>query len=257
MKNDKAQKTKKFNELQLLEFSNVVSMEVCRYLVNGKMTPNQLQKRLVENKNLVQEVARDMMQKYFALISGEAMKAKELLEKFFLEVFNFKINLSKAVFPQQEGFSVYMAVPPQFRGKEDMVIETGAKKFSVDFYRYKNSIALNINRDLEQKRLNGLYIFAHRGGDEPDTEHLGKSYDDSMSIKMIFANPLEYLFMTLFHKWINGKFMDAKGWTRTSSLWSDGSLVSGGWSPSGDGLRLDRGSRGNRSSGRGPRQLIL
>ncbi|OIO29126.1 hypothetical protein COX93_00580 [Candidatus Nomurabacteria bacterium CG_4_10_14_0_2_um_filter_30_12] len=257
MKNGRAQKTKKFNELQLLEFSNAVSMEVCRYLVNGEITSIQLQKKLIEKKNLVQEVARDISQKYFVLISEDVMKAKELLTKFFLEVFNFRINLSKAVFPEKEGFSVYMLVPPQFRGKEDMVIETGAKKFGVDFYKYQNPIASNIDRVLEQKRPNGLYVFAHRGGDEPDAEHLGKSYDDAMSVQMIFANPLEYLLLTLFHKWLNGKFMDVKGWTRTSSLWSGGVLVNGCWRSSDGKLRLGSGDHDNRGSGGGPRQLIL
>lgn len=254
---DKAQKFPKPNELQLLEFSSTVSLEVCRYLVNGGMTSDQLQKKFIGNKTLTQKVARDMAHKYFALISEDVMKARELLTRFFLEVFNFKINLSKAVFPQKEGFPAYMAVPPQFRWKEDEVAETGTKKFGVGLYKYQNPIASNINRELEQKRPSGLYVFAHRGGDEPDAEHLGNSYDDAMAVQMIFANPLEYSLMTLFHKWLHDKFMDVKGWTRTSSLWSDGSLVCGCWNPADGKLRLGDGRRDYLRSGRGPRQLIL
>jgi len=63
--------------------------------------------------------------------------------------------------------------------------------------------------------------------------------------------------LTLFHKWLNGKFMDVKGWTRTSSLWSAGGLVGGYWDSSNGLLGLYYGSRGDRGSGGGPRQLIL
>lgn len=124
-------------------------------------------------------------------------------------------------------------------------------------YAYRSPVASNINRKVEQKRPQGLYVFAHAGGDDPDAQHLGKSYDDAVEVNMTFMNPKEYLLATGFHRWLKKYFMDLKGATRTSSLWSDGGLVGGYWLPSNGGLGLYGGDRDDRDSGSGPRELFL
>ena len=198
---------------------------------------------------------KDEMMKLIKRFSSNKHPCAELLEQYFREVFGYTLDLSGIVFPEKGGFSSYMAVPTDL--DEDQIFNRITTYFKVGQYAWKLLVASNINRSVEQKRPQGLYVFAHRGGDEPDAEHRNKSYDDATEAGMTFMNSKEYLLATGFHRWLNGHFMDVKGWTRTSSLWSDGDLVRGYWYPSRGRLYLSFGGRGNRDPDGGPRELVL
>ncbi len=188
-------------------------------------------------------------------LSGRRHAAADEIERFYAEVLGMKIDLAGVAFPEKPGFPSYMVVMPGLN--EDAVMQKITKRFGVKAYAWTSPIAENIDRKVEQSRSQGLYVFAHVGGDEPDAQHLGKSYDDAMEAEMIFANPIEYLLITGFHMWKHGKWMDSKGWTRTSSLWSVGHLVGGRWLPHSRGLYLDDGDRDLRNPDGGPRELFL
>ncbi|MDO8591137.1 MAG: hypothetical protein Q7R65_04150 [bacterium] len=179
-----------------------------------------------------------------------------LIEKYYREIYGQHLNLWGLEFPQKEGFDAQMVVPEEM-DDEDWIARRIAKRFSVNFSTYKTRIADNIDRVNEQKRPQGLYVFAHRGGDEPDKVHLGKSYDDAMAQKMTFLNPKEYLLASGFHRFVKNYFMDRKGWTRTSSLWSDGYLVDGYWSDADAKLYLSIGFRDGCYPDCGPREAVL
>ena len=188
-------------------------------------------------------------------MAGRKHPQAELIEQYFREVLGYTLDLTGVVFPEKVGFPVYMANPQDL--DEDQIFSRITTYFKVGQYAYQSPVASNINRNVEQKRPQGLYVFAHVGGDEPDAKHLGKSYDDAMAVNMTFMNPKEYLLATGFHHWLKDHFMDVKGWTRTSSLWSGGRLVDGCFSPSNDGLCLSFGDRGSRDPVNGPRELVL
>ncbi len=188
-------------------------------------------------------------------LSGRRHAAADDIERFYAEVLGRKIDLTGVTFPEKEGFPVYMAVVPGL--DEDMVLGSITEYFKVGKWTWLSPVAENIDRKTEQKRPEGIYAFAHVGGDEPDAKHLGKSYDDAMGAKMIFANPLEYPLMTGFHMWKHRKWMDSKGFTRTSSLWCDGGLVGGCWDPDRREVYVGDGGRGHRVPGGGPRELFL
>lgn len=189
-------------------------------------------------------------------VSGRKHPQAELIEQYFAEVLGYTLDLTGAVFPEKEGFATYMAVPADL--DEDQIFSRIVTHFKVGQYAWQSPVADNIDRKIEQKRSQGLYVFAHVGGDEPDAKHLGKSYDDAMAVNMTFMNPKEYLLATGFHRWLNkDHFMDVKGYTRTSSLWSDGGLVNGYCHPSDGKLDLNDGNRDNRDSASGPRELFL
>ena len=65
---------------------------------------------------------------------------------------------------------------------------------------------------------------------EPDQEHRNKSYEDFMNeAGKNFMDFRQYLLLCI-HVWeTERQHLDVMGWTRTSSLWSDGGLVRGGW----------------------------
>jgi len=199
---------------------------------------------------------KDALLEVIKKFSSNKHQQAELIEQYFAEVLGYNLDLSSFVFPEKEGFATYMAVPTDLN--EDQIFSRITTYFKVGQYAYQSPVADNINRKIEQKRSQGLYVFAHAGGDEPDAKHLGKSYDDAMTVNMTFMNPKEYLLATGFHRWVNkDHFMDVKGWTRTSSLWSGGRLVYGYWSLSVSGLCLDGGGRAGRRSDCGPRELFL
>jgi hypothetical protein len=181
-------------------------------------------------------------------------KSKSIRD-FYKEVLGLSINLAGVRFPEKEGFPNCMVRCEGF--DEDFVVNKLCKHFSVNKYFLQAPAAKYLNRNLEQKRPNGLYVFAYVGGDEPDVKHLGKSYEDAMAEQMIFANPLEYLLMTGFHQWEKQKWMDISGSTLTSSLWLDGGLVSGFFDPHPQELYLLDYSHDLRRPSFGPCELFL
>lgn len=180
--------------------------------------------------------------------------AAELLEKYFKDVYDHTLDLTEVQFPKKKGFTTWMVVPTRL--DEDTIMARAAEYFEAESYLWRTPIAANINRELEQKRPQGIYVIAHRGGDEPDDVHRNKSYDDAMAQNLTFLNPKEYLLVSNFHRYTKGYFMDKKGWTRTSSLWSDGNLVYGYWNDAYALLCLDHGSRGYRHPDHGLREAV-
>lgn len=236
---------------QFLDLSSAIANEICHYLENGGLTTKKLQE-LIKQKTTIKKIARETAHQYLQLVPDEVVAAKELLEKYFLEVLKLKLNLAKVAFPEHEAVKAYMANPPQLN--EDQIMEKFADMWGIDVYKWLDPVAKKINRNIEQKRPKGLYVFGHRGGDEPDDVHRNKSYNDAVKEGFPFASAKEYLLMTGFHKFTKDYFMDGDGWTRTSSLWSDGSLVNGDWRGR---LELDGGSPYRGSPARGPRELFL
>lgn len=186
--------------------------------------------------------------------SGKHPVAEEL-ERYFKEVFEYSADLTCLPFPEKEGMSAYMVggLPLTAAFIRDRV----TSHFKVGQYSWKTLREGAMIRDLSQKRPQGMYVFAHVGGDEPDTKHRNKSFDYFTSEKLQCMDPSEYLLSSGFHMWKHGKWMDTKGLTRTSSLWSGGRLVRGGWLPSNGELYLGHGARGDRGSDSGPRELFL
>jgi hypothetical protein len=187
-------------------------------------------------------------------LSGKKHSAALLLEKYFQDVYGYRLDLTGVTFPEKEGFTAYMAVSPDL--DEDTIKKCLTRYFKVN--PYARGPVADINNELGQKRPPDLYTFAHRGGDEPDDIHRNKSYDDATAEEgLVFLNPKEYLLANGFHRYVSGYFMDRKGWTRTSSLWPGGRLVYDRWDIAYALLYLDDGYRACRDSAGGPREAVL
>lgn len=185
-----------------------------------------------------------------------------LLEKYYQEVYGITLDLSEIVFPENQEFSSIMV--DDLSQDEDQVMDCiknyfNKKESPVNLYKYKNPVAENIDRESEKLQIrqlqSGLVVFAHKGGDEPDL--LNMSYNTAVENKIQFAKYREYLRMTGFHRFIKGYFMDRKGWTRTSSKWTDGYLVDGYWDDGRARLYAGPSFVGLARSNGGPRQLFL
>lgn len=181
--------------------------------------------------------------------------AAEDLEKYFKEVLGYPIDLTGLPFPKKEGMPVYMVGGLPMTTA--VIMERIISHFKVGQYVWKTLEEGAMIRDVNQKRPQGIYVFAHTGSEEPDAKHRNKSFDDFTSEKLQCMDPSEYLLSTGFHMWKHSKWMDVKGWTRQSSLWSDGYAVCGYFPPADRRLCLSRGHRGNRYADAGPRELFL
>lgn len=248
-------------EVQIADLAtSIVRVASSRVIEKLGIDSDTAQMKIIENGERFQKLLEPQMTRVIMDVlnkmSGRKHPQAELIEQYFAEVLNYTLDLNGVVFPEKEGFATYMVVPSDL--DEDQIFSRITTYFKVGQYAYQSPAASNINREVEQKRPQGLYVFAHCGGDEPDAKHLGKSYDDAMGQSMQFLNPKEYLLATGFHRFMNkDHFMDVKGYTRTSSLWSGGGLVGGGFVPGDGELGLRYGNRGNRRSGYGPRELFL
>lgn len=232
---------------------------VTTVLVEAPFEGDILQKKIIESGGAFQDFLRPSLEQLIrrALLqfSGVKHTAVDDLEKYVSEVFDGTVSLTGIPFPEKKGFLAYMVRPDGL--DEDFALAQIIKRFNVGKYTRMSPVAQHINRKAEQKRPQGTYVFAHVGGDEPDKKHLGKSYDDSIAQKMIFAGGLDYLLMTGYHMWKHEKWMDVKGWTRTSSVWSDGGTVDGCFRSDYRKLGLDGVGRDSRGAFAGPRELFL
>ncbi len=177
------------------------------------------------------------------------------LEQYLNEILDLKIpEIWELVYPEKMRFDTLMVNPIQIN--EDQIMECYESKFEdANIYRYKKPIVGNIEN--KQDRPVGPYPFLYKNGDGPDTVHLGKSYNVFIKESVPFANAKEYLLMTGFKKFNENHFMDIKGWTRTTSLWSDGRLAGGCFDSNNSGLYMGNVGVADSSSDRGPRELVL
>jgi hypothetical protein len=97
-------------------------------------------------------------------------------------------------------------------------------------------------------------VFAHVGGDEPDNEHLNKSYNDATEAGLKFMTLKEGLISAFRYRFETDKMYDVKGVTRLATIDSDGCAMRMYGDDDGR-FYIDGSARGNRDSGRGPREV--
>ena len=93
---------------------------------------------------------------------------------------------------------------------------------------------------------------------EPDSEYIGKSYNETVAMfpDKKFMTIRQYLILVVYVWETENKHLDIKGWTRTSSLWSDGYLVLCIWHDAYTALYLTHGSRDYHSPHYGFREAV-
>lgn len=247
---------KRGTDLETISATNLAEIQY-QFARAIRRMPDARANALLKSKKGLQKFFQDISKGLeIPLMNEETMLQIPILIRFFNEVLGLdKPEIAELTFPEHDVFKTFMIGGVSI--DEDGIMEAYAKKWGINLYRWMEPAASKIDRKSEQKRPSGLYVFAHRGGDEPDQTHLGKSYDDAVAASMTFMNSKEYLLATGFHRFTKERFMDVKGWTRTSSLWSDGRLVCGDWDSGDSKLYLGRGSRGYGRHDRGPRELVF
>jgi hypothetical protein len=163
-------------------------------------------------------------------------ETRKLLEKFFREIFELKLDLSGIKFPHKDGFDLYMAVPPELEVAQ--IMASIRERFNVrSFYESEEfeSIISKIDAAKEQKRPDGPYVFAYRADHNSDYVHRRKSYNQVLSENIMFANLKEYLLMSAFYKYLGreygsfdfGVFLNTDSKAIVSTVLKDGSVIAG------------------------------
>lgn len=136
---------------------------------------------------------------------------KKKVERFYKSIFNFTIDWSKVKLPVKvAGFDYLEYVLPKLT--EDDIFNAYAKKFGKDkVWKYCDNIHKAIKE--QQSRPSENYTFSHRGGIEPDVEHLNKGYDDFYQDGNNYMVPKEGLISAFRYRFETGNMWDIKGLT--------------------------------------------
>lgn len=238
---------------QLFEIGNTIASHLAKILEQRGLNKEQATK-LIGNKNTLKAYAEQYAEVCFKLAPADSVaRYKKDLERFFSTIYGLAIDLTDVAFLKKEGFDHFMIKPAELNADK---IYAAFGKAGLPSWKYING-SLVKEKKSEQARPAGTYTFAHKGGAEPDVEHLGKSYDDFITEGVTYLTIDEYMLIEQFMWWKFKLHLDVKGWTRTTTLDSDGFVIRGGWVPGGGRCGLGGDFRDGRDTGDGPRSAVI
>jgi hypothetical protein len=219
--------------------------------VDGHFTIDEMQE-ILKNETFIRESTKEIISKLLAIPIDPWSDQKKKIERFYKSVFSFTIDWSKIMVPRKvEGFDSLEYVSRKLT--EDDIFNAYAKKFGKDsVWKYCDNIHKVIKE--QQERPSGDYFFSHRGGIEPDEEHMNKSYDDFYQDGNDYMVIKEGLIAAFRYRFETGNMWDIKGLTRFHTLDSDGYALLMYRNVNGE-FNVSHDNRDNHYSDRGPRQI--
>lgn len=221
--------------------------------VDGHFTIDEMQE-ILKNETLIRSCTTKIVSELMAIPLDLWSDQKKKIDRFYKSIFSFTIDWSKIMIYQKvEGFDSLEYVSCKLT--EDDIFNAYAKKFGKDsVWKYYDNIHKVIKE--QQTRQSDDYSFSHRGGIEPDEEHLNKSYDDFYDDRNIYMVIKEGLIAAFRYRFETGNMWDVKGLTRFHTLDSHGSALGMGRNGNGSGqFNVSTRHRGSRHSFYGPRQI--
>lgn len=219
--------------------------------IDGKFNSDELQ-QILKNEDFIRNSSKEIVSMLLNIPIDHWADQKKKIERFYKSIFNHTINWSLVKLPAKDeefDYLEYVLV----KLTEDDIFNAYAKKFGKDsVWKYYDNIRKAIKE--QQSRPDVNYAFYHRGGVEPDTEHLNKSYDDFYQDGNIYMVPKEGLLSAFRYRFETGNMWDVKGLTRFHALDSDGRALR--MRRSNDSkFRVGYDYRGYRYYDSGPRQI--
>lgn len=252
---------------QIAQFGLLVAQQVVEKMgikqIQNPISKKEMQRLLTPPYNgKVKELADRIISEVFEIKNSVPVNAIwdrqiEKLTKFWKENFNHDIVWSELTFPdEKDGFNILEYIPNGFT-EEDDVFEKYKEIFGKDkvwCYYHTQSKKIRESIKTQQSRTDGNRLVLHRGGAEPDAEHLNKSYDDFSGDGKNYMVPIEGIITALRYRVETGNMMDVKGLTRFHALDDDGSAMNMCGSDDGK-FCIGRYGRTNRNSDSGPREV--
>ncbi|MBP6904851.1 MAG: hypothetical protein KBB91_02225 [Candidatus Pacebacteria bacterium] len=182
------------------------------------------------------------------------------LQKFFAEVYGIT-NLSDVSLKETEKFVHYMIKPSNldadsiYGGFSKLGYGGLVRKYMDYTDSRKNTVFGSVvqKKTSEQTRPISTYVFAHKGGIEPDEQYLGKTYKDFIE-NGTFMTIDEYMLVHQFMYWrFKVRLGINFGFTLTTSL-DNGEVMTGGF---GSGFQLHWSDQYDRNPRSGPRSIVI
>jgi hypothetical protein len=237
---------------QMAQTGFMVAIGVTKALSKSNATFDQLQ-------NLTQEEAdklgAEVLMNHFKLIEEKWFDQKKHISLFWKKFFNHEVDWSQLTIKVfNSKFKRLELSIAKFSCQQ--ILDAYTKEYGKDkVYKYwDKKLDDYFKNEDQQARPETDYVFAHVGGDEPDKEHLGKSYDDAMQANLTFMILKEGLIAAFRYRFETGKMLDVKGLTRLATLDSDGNAMCM-FGDSDGRFYIDWGDRDYRYSGHGPREV--
>lgn len=145
------------------------------------------------------------------------------LKKFFADVYRVDIPVD-FIMKSSEEFEHYMIVP---KGLDMYTIVQGYERVGLAKERLFDKKVLD-KKSAQAYRPSETYFFCHKGGEEADLEHRGKSLSDIKEEGGTYMNIEEYMLVDQFMWWNFKILLDTKGWTLTTSHAENGSVFRAG-----------------------------
>lgn len=115
----------------------------------------------------------------------------------------------------------------------------------------------DIDKTIKEQQLRpDTYYITFKDSVEPDSEHLGRSYDDFCGDGKNYMTPKEGMLAYLYYFYKTGNMMDVKGVTRFHALDSDGNAMCMYGRNDGQ-FSVDGSDRDYRDSDFGPREVSI
>lgn len=255
--NDKKATVTYASAAQCTQLSFIIALQIAKSL-EGNISSDLVQKIISapDESKEVKDVIDEVTARIFQIKTDPWKREKEKIEKFYTECFGIRnIDWTKqpALATDIPGMNVLEFIPAKLT--EDQIFEVYANKFGTDaVWKAYDSIKKAIKT--QQLRPTGDYCILHRGGIEPDAEHLNKGYDDFSDDSNKYMVPKEGMLAAFRYRFETGKMYDAKGLTRFHALDSVGCAM-GMYRYSNGQFSIVRDGRDFRSSGYGPRQVVF
>ena len=250
----KDEKTTFKSASQAAQFGFLIGAEIIK-AIDGQVESGVIQ-RLIADKDESSEFKQfvsEITERILNIKSDPWKREKEKISKFTREVLGIEVDWTKVVIPTTDipGMSHLEYIPASL--SEDQLFALYAKQFGKDkVWKYYDSITKAIKE--QQARPAGDYAMLHRGGDEPDTEHLNKSYNDFSQDGKKYMVVKEGLIAAMRYRFETGKMYDVKGVTRFHALDSGGDVMDMGRDDDGQ-FSIGGNFRGFRYSDDGPREV--
>ena len=243
---------------QYAQFGLAISLRVVKTLgESGKnFTVKEIQQMISDpdKKSEVEEIADRIAREILNIKVDPWTREKEKISKFWKECFSFDVPWDKLTVPDAPvDMKMFDLAPQKFSVQQ--IFDAYAKRFGKDkVYNHYSNTGIDKSIKEQQNRPDGDYLYKHCGGDEPDSGHLGESYDDFSSDGNSYMVPKEGIISAFRYRFETGRMYDVKGLTRFHALDVDGyavCLYRGG----NGGFYIDWGDRGYRYPDYGPRQV--
>lgn len=250
----KDNKVKEATGAQYAQFGLMVSQRTIKTLGEKPFGFNEMQELLRDPNKPIDSIVDKVVREIFKIKRDLWKREKEKISKFYSDCFGITVDWSLVTIPQAKGNLNHLELILADLTEDD-IFKAYSKKFGEgNVWKNYNSITGAINPDDQQRRPDGNYPILHKGGAEPDKEHLNKSYDDFKNDGNKYMIVKEGMIAAFRYRYETGKMYDVKGVTRFHTLDSDGYVVHMCWDYDG-GFGIDGDDRGYRYPDNGPRQV--